>query len=194
MNYQKLYNSIVANPDTSGYTEKHHIVPRSLGGSDDNLNLVEVSARQHFLLHWLLVKIHTGENRKKMIHAFMCMKASRSNQQRVTSRIFEYYRKEYAESLVGRKRKAFSKEWRQKLSEAKQGENNHRYGVKVSAETKQKQRKKALGRTHSDEVKSKIGAARLGKKQPKKLCPHCDKEVAANGYARWHGENCKYKA
>ena len=29
------------------------------------------------------------------------------------------------------------------------------------------------------------------KVKPKKLCPHCDQLIAVNGYARWHGDNCK---
>jgi len=30
-----------------------------------------------------------------------------------------------------------------------------------------------------------------GTKREKKQCPHCGKDVAVNGYARWHGNNCK---
>ena len=34
------------------------------------------------------------------------------------------------------------------------------------------------------------GNPMFGKKQKQKTCPHCDKIVGANTYARWHGDNC----
>jgi len=47
------------------YSERHHIRPRSLGGSDDPYNLVDLTYREHFLIHWILTKIYTdGELRK----------------------------------------------------------------------------------------------------------------------------------
>lgn len=38
------------------YVEKHHIVPRSEGGTDDRSNLVELYPREHFIAHWLLYR------------------------------------------------------------------------------------------------------------------------------------------
>ena len=40
------------------YTEEHHIVPRSEGGTDALENLVALTAREHFLAHWLLFRIY----------------------------------------------------------------------------------------------------------------------------------------
>ncbi len=74
MNYQKVYDKIIKHfrSQTLGddiYIEKHHIVPRSFGGSDDPSNLVALTARAHFICHLLLVKMHTGEKRQKMAYA-----------------------------------------------------------------------------------------------------------------------------
>lgn len=74
--YQQWYDAIIARararrPDC--YVEWHHIVPRGIGGSDDSGNLVALTYREHFLVHWLLTKIYVGENRRKMIYAFRCM-------------------------------------------------------------------------------------------------------------------------
>jgi hypothetical protein len=91
---------------------------------------------------------------------------------------------------TGRKRKPFSEEWRKKMSEAHRGEKNHRFGVKVSEETKQKQREKALGRKQSAETIQKKADAIRGRAKPKMLCPHCQKMIAVNTYPRWHGPNC----
>ena len=77
------------------------------------------------------------------------------------------------------------------MSLAKQGKNNNRYGVEVSEETKKKIGDKIRGRKQTDEEKEARRIANLGKKREKKQCPHCNQLVAVNGYARWHGDNCK---
>ena len=51
------------------YTERHHIIPQSLGGSNDKDNLVDLTAREHFICHWLLIKMTEGEHRSKMLYA-----------------------------------------------------------------------------------------------------------------------------
>ncbi len=55
------------------YKETHHILPRSMGGTDDGANLVDLTYREHFLAHWLLTKITDGNARRKMISALNCM-------------------------------------------------------------------------------------------------------------------------
>ncbi len=39
------------------YYEQHHIIPRSLGGSDYKSNLVFLTAKEHYICHLLLVKM-----------------------------------------------------------------------------------------------------------------------------------------
>ena len=102
MNYARTYYRIIENrlknPYT-GYTEKHHIIPRSLGGSDSADNLVRLTAREHFLCHWLLVKMYK-ENKTsyyKMLKAFnMMCNAFNDTQERYrsSSRIFSKYRED----------------------------------------------------------------------------------------------------
>jgi hypothetical protein len=43
--------------DHSIYVEIHHIIPRSLGGKDDNENLIEVLPEEHIFLHMIRYKI-----------------------------------------------------------------------------------------------------------------------------------------
>jgi hypothetical protein len=47
----------------------HHVVPKSLGGSNDSDNLVKLTYREHFLVHWLLIKLTEGDAQRKMRHA-----------------------------------------------------------------------------------------------------------------------------
>jgi hypothetical protein len=63
MNYQLIHDSIIDKAKTrvlpkETYTERHHIKPRCMGGTDDKSNLVDLTAKEHFIVHKLLVEIH----------------------------------------------------------------------------------------------------------------------------------------
>jgi len=61
MNYQKIYNSLIErgkNRKIEFYTERHHIIPRCMGGLDNIDNLVDLTPEEHYLAHQLLVKIY----------------------------------------------------------------------------------------------------------------------------------------
>lgn len=69
MNYKKIYKQLCKHPtDFGGYTEVHHIIPKSLGGTDDPKNLVTLSAREHLLAHKLLVKITNADSMVYALH------------------------------------------------------------------------------------------------------------------------------
>ena len=74
MNYQNIYNQIIErakNRKLEGYKEKHHIIPRCMGGTDGKENLVELTAREHFLCHKLLCEIYS--NNEKLWYALFLM-------------------------------------------------------------------------------------------------------------------------
>ena len=85
MNYNKIYISIISKAQSrkklDGYIEKHHIIPRSFGGSDDESNIVELTAREHFLAHFCLWKFSSGIAKYKMARAFSLMRTSPSKLQ-----------------------------------------------------------------------------------------------------------------
>lgn len=60
-------------PSAGGFTEIHHILPRSMGGSDSDSNLVVLTIREHFVAHLLLAKMFTGSSRIKMATALRLM-------------------------------------------------------------------------------------------------------------------------
>ena len=64
MNYCKIYSQLILHAQLrgkiDGYKERHHILPKALGGSNSKENLVELTAREHFIAHMLLSKIHGG--------------------------------------------------------------------------------------------------------------------------------------
>lgn len=53
---RKFLTKVQANK-VLGYTENHHIVPKSLGGTNDKSNLILLTAREHFLCHLLLCRM-----------------------------------------------------------------------------------------------------------------------------------------
>ena len=59
MNYKKIYDSICERGQTrvlstKVYTEKHHMIPRCMGGSDDINNITILTAKEHYLCHYIL--------------------------------------------------------------------------------------------------------------------------------------------
>lgn len=78
-----------------GYTERHHIIPRCMGGTDACNNIVRLTAREHYLAHLLLCKMTDGSSQRKMAFAFSRMNGQSHTHQRVLppSRWYEYSRK-----------------------------------------------------------------------------------------------------
>jgi hypothetical protein len=170
--YSKLYHTITSNAKqriTEGYTESHHIIPQSLGGSNDSENLVELTAREHFICHWLLVKMTEGVERGKMLYALQGMKAENKYQERyhtkITARVYEKFRIEHAanhsRTMKGRsphnKGKPMSDEQKQKLREIALAR------PKPSAESIAKRTAKMIGTKRSEETKLKMSLAAKGK-------------------------------
>jgi len=73
----------------SCYTEVHHVIPRSIGGSDAPQNLVRLTYREHFVAHWLLTKFHRGANLRKMQRALWAMTLNQQGQRLVSGWQFE---------------------------------------------------------------------------------------------------------
>ena len=140
--YTKWYNSIIEsakNRVLEGYKERHHIIPISLGGPDIDSNIAELTAREHFVCHLLLTKMTKGNDKYKMNFALsMMMKVQNIGEGRYappTSRLYEYAKKIFKESLA----KFWTEENRsihaQKISKSTKGR-------KLSEEIKEKYRKK----------------------------------------------------
>lgn len=101
MNYEKNYYDYIKYVKSLGkreldYSEVHHILPRCLGGSDESDNLVVLTAREHFLAHYLLTKIYP-EN-FKLIDAFRMMGVINKDEQKryINSRLYESKKKFFA--------------------------------------------------------------------------------------------------
>jgi hypothetical protein len=86
--YTKWYHAIVQNANLrtlsdDTYIEKHHVIPRSLGGVDSKENLVRLTAREHFVCHLLLTKMVAGPAQYQMLSAVTRFRQSRKYQKRI---------------------------------------------------------------------------------------------------------------
>jgi len=91
MDYKKHYDKLIETRtkriiNKNEYYEEHHIIPKSLGGTDSKNNLIFLTAREHFIAHWLLWRIYRN---KEMAFAFFAMVHMGNNQKINSSRIYE---------------------------------------------------------------------------------------------------------
>jgi hypothetical protein len=115
MNYHKIYKQLVeealkANTDPAAYYEKHHILPRSMGGADTLDNLVPFTPRQHFIAHLLLERMTRGtpEHYKMLKAVYIMSNGSRGHTARLHEKIrvqhhiqhkLSIHRKQYGEGV-----------------------------------------------------------------------------------------------
>ena len=177
VDYKKLYYSIIEKRQQcspTGYTEKHHVIPRSLGGTDDKENLVNLTAREHFLCHYLLAKMYSRESPEwyKMNHAFLMMKSSSATQQR-------YFNSKLYESL--KSNMSFV------MSESQSGNKNSQYGKRwIYSEELQK----SIKISKEDPLPDNWKEGRRVKWNTVKPCPQCGKEFLKS-LKKYCSEKCK---
>ena len=187
--YTRLYYMIIERAKSrtiSGYTEKHHIVPKSLGGSNAKDNIAVLTAREHFIVHRLLPKMTTGEARTKMVYALWAITVHTSkhtnDRRKITGTLYESIRKEF--SMTARSRPPRTKEHSAKLGQYIRTEAHRKALADMRRATTGKFQR-------SDETKAKMSAWQKGLPKPKVACEHCGKEASLMNYKRWHGDNCK---
>ena len=108
MNYSKIYNQIIDKSKKENrkrkqgiYYEKHHVIPKCMNGLEEN-NLVLLTAREHFICHWLLHLIYKNDYKIFLAFNMMCNVVSH-NQSRYmpSSRIVEYAKIESSKRMSG---------------------------------------------------------------------------------------------
>lgn len=64
---------IMLSPEKSDFYEIHHILPKCCGGTDEEENLIALSLKQHFMVHYHLTFCTIGQPKKKLCFAFKQM-------------------------------------------------------------------------------------------------------------------------
>lgn len=151
MNYIKLHDKIIEKARVREkpvcYCERHHVLPKSMGGDDSKDNIVILTAREHFVIHWLLYKIH--KNSSMALAFFSMSKPVGNGRVRYTSRNFKYARE------AGAKAVSYLKSGEKHHMFGLLGDKNPHYGMKRSEKTKKLLSEKAKLRTGDKNVKSK---------------------------------------
>ena len=110
MDYNKHYNNLIDKAKTctnKGYVERHHIIPRCLGGLDIDSNIVELTPEEHYVAHQLLIKIHPDNH--KLVYAARMMVPNRSN-----NKMYGWIRRRYSKickQRLGMKNSSYGTMW-----------------------------------------------------------------------------------
>ena len=109
--YDKLINR-AKNRTFTGYTEQHHVIPKSMGGNDNSENIVRLTAREHFIAHLLLLKMYPSNYSLIKAVNMMCIghKQNRS-MNRMYGWLREKFSNEMSRSQTGSGNSQFGKKW-----------------------------------------------------------------------------------
>lgn len=166
--YKKVYDNLIESRkerglnkrNLIGYYEKHHIIPKCLGGTDDLNNYVLLTYKEHVFAHTILHKIYPNDKKlmKALTRMMTCevdLNGVKKKREIKSLKEAEYLKKLYVESLSGEGNPNFGKK----------GKLSHRYGKHLSQESKNKISKANKGKLIGD--KNPMYGVRLtGDKNP----------------------------
>jgi hypothetical protein len=142
MNYLKHYNLLIErgkNRVLEGYVERHHIIPRCLGGSNDVSNLVQLTPEEHYVAHQLLHKMHPN-----VVGLAYAMAMFQANNHHLSNKIYGWVKRKIAIARTFEPPRKLSEESKIKL------------GLRMK---KTWQKRKAMGESHV--IADKIKATRI---------------------------------
>jgi hypothetical protein len=214
MNYEKHYTLLIErarNRILEGYQERHHIVPRCMGGSDDAENIVSLTAEEHYVAHQLLVKMYptnkglifaahrmsSGKYRNNKLYCWIRTRHAHAISQMNTGKILtSQHKAKISKSLIGKnlgskngmfgvskKGIPLSEEHRQKITSINREQRLNKSFSEFYGEYRAKKIK--------DKMASSQSARLLGKPQVQVVCPQCGVSGGAQVMRRWHFDKCK---
>lgn len=224
--YSRIYFRIIEQARTRtlvGYRERHHIIPNCfykqsnktgwLDGDPDTLdNLVDLTAREHFICHRLLPKFTEDKAAYKMSFALKRFLFSKNHKDFINSCNYEYIKKFNSEQMKG---KPCSPETKEKIRQgnlnrgpdSEEALKNKRAAAArrkgqprvMSEEWKEKIAEVNKARVWTDESREKLRQHNLGKTnwsqkgipQEKLTCPHCGLTGGKSAVKHWHFDKCR---
>lgn len=100
MDYKKIHDSLITKANFRKLEnipiEKHHIVPKCVGGSNEKTNIVELTPKEHFLAHKLLAKIYDCKG-LRYAYNMMVFTTLNSKKKFSTKRDYKVSAREYEE-------------------------------------------------------------------------------------------------
>lgn len=149
--------------------ERHHIIPRCLGGTDEDSNIICLPPKAHFIAHYLLSKAYPNNDR--LNHAFAMMIVNNPYQDRkFTGILYEKAKLARSKALKGKPRP----EWvKAKLRKPKSNKENYH-------------------KPKSEKHRHSMSLAQKGRTHRIDTCIHCGKTGSAPNISRWHNDKCKF--
>lgn len=158
MTYKEFIQNIL---DTRGrfgipkeeYKERHHIIPKCMGGTNDEENLIDLYAREHFVAHQLIASENPSCNALHYALWNMAnMTGATGERYKLTPEEYENIRTSISKKFSG-------------VNNPMYGKRSAMYGKHHSKETKEKIRNKALGRKMPEEFKRAASEYWTGKRK-----------------------------
>lgn len=186
MNYAAHYGRLIERARgriIEGYKEKHHVVPRCMGGGNEPLNIVELTGEEHYVAHQLLVWMFPDV-------CWLALAAFRMAKQCTGNKAYGWLRrrmaKEQAKAMMGVRRtgRPVSQETRDKTAATLRGR-------KIAPEIVEKTAAAHRGRPLSAEHRAKISLSNkitkrknLENRKPRTHCKQGHQLVQENVYVR----------
>jgi hypothetical protein len=209
MDYKKIYDNLMVDrmskkierlslKKNGDYFEGHHIIPKSKGGDGNsnrpknNKNIVLLTAREHFLSHWLLWRIYQD---KSTAMAFHKMLSCNKNQKRIIcSRGYEEARIAFRTYNLGNqnskgKTRIVSEEQKKKHSQIMKGRMIGDLNPSKRDDVRKKISDKLKGVKKSETHREKLSFTLKNKE--KIICPFCSIQTNKLNALKWHFNHCK---
>ena len=186
MNYAAHYDRLIERARyrvLEGYRERHHVMPKCMGGGNEPSNIVELTGEEHYVAHQLLTKMHpevpglaiatvrmakqcAGSRAYGWLRRRAAIAASK--QQSGKPKSPEHVAK-VAAAQRGKKQRPHTLEERMKQSTAQRGKKRAPFSAEHRAKISASKRgnKNSVGRIVSQESRAKMRVAKLGKSQSK---------------------------
>jgi len=188
--YYRIINNAKVRDTINGYFEKHHIIPKSLGGNNDKNNLVLLTGKEHYICHLLLTKMVEGNFKRSMSYALWGMVNQHNKHQdriKITGRKYQYAKELMKESLSkARKGKTFEERFgKDKANKIKEDFKKRKTRNKFTDEEKKEVSNRLKNTTKSEKWKTSIKDRKISKI----LCSTCDNFVDPGNYSKHHKDD-----
>jgi hypothetical protein len=130
------------NKGDGNYYERHHIVPKWMGGSNDKSNLVLLTAREHYLCHYLLFLSYKDRPSSAAFHKMN----NTINSDHRDSKKYAELREYQSNAWCGKNNPSKREDVRKKISDKVSGKGNGMYGRTGKSNP-------FYGKTHTEDFK-----------------------------------------
>lgn len=179
--YSRWYEQIVTRAKTrilsnDTYSERHHVIPKSVGGNNSKDNIVVLTAREHFVCHWLLIKFTTGRFRLKMAAALSMMHRTKNDHMNRYksvnfSRIYESIKILHSEFASDRNSgRKYSAEAKARMSEAQKKSYRENWTPEMKAKRNAAVAEANRNRVYTDEMRANRSKGLKGIKRSPEYC------------------------